>query len=269
MKILIVGIARSGTSALYFKLKQALPDTTWCLYEPPRFDSTDPGGLPDVLAKIVIGPADKFDYTSFCGFDRKIMIVRDPRDNLISRLLYHPCATAAFRADRAKIAVFLNTLRCKEADPRSVSVVELMDWFHFLTGLCRREWLTMMYDIALDFHRANDEFVVCKYEDFIAGRNGTIGDYLGISLPPGEAVVAAQYQHVVRTKSAHNWKDWFTPDDVDYFAPYLKPFMAAYGYADDWELAEKPHIDPAHTSEFVRRSVAIRQAQELSHAQAA
>jgi hypothetical protein len=106
MKTLIVGIARSGTSALYFKLKQALPETTWCLYEPPCFDSSDPGGSPSVLAKIVIGPPGEFDYTSFRDFDKKIMIVRDPRDNVVSRVLYGPCATEVFRRDKAKIARF-------------------------------------------------------------------------------------------------------------------------------------------------------------------
>ena len=65
MKTLIVGIARSGTSALYFKLKQALPESTWCLYEPARFDPTDPGSSANVLAKIVIGRPGAFDYTSF------------------------------------------------------------------------------------------------------------------------------------------------------------------------------------------------------------
>src|SRR5258708_35181889 len=101
MKTLIVGIARSGTSALYFKLKQALPETTCCLYEPPCFDPSDPGGSPNVLAKIVIGPPGEFDYTSFREFDKKIMIVRDPRDNVVSGVLYGPCATEVFRRDKA------------------------------------------------------------------------------------------------------------------------------------------------------------------------
>ena len=40
--------------------------------------------------------------------------------------------------------------------------------------------------------------------------------------------------------------------------PWSPPFMAAYGYGDDWTLAAEPHISPAHGSEFVRRSVELR-----------
>lgn len=261
MRTLITGIARSGTSALYFKLKQALPETTWCLFEPPHVDASDLYRHPDVLAKVIIGPPADFDYAPFRGFDRKIMIVRDPRDNLVSRLLYHPCGTVTFRTDPTKVAAFTDALRLKEADPRSVSVAALIELLHALTGAYRLEWSTRIYDLALDFHRANDDFVVCKYEDFVAGRYAVLEDCLQIRLPPGDADVTAQYRHVERTKAANSWRDWFTADDVAYFRPRLARFMAAYGYADDWTLATAPQISPAHGSDFVWCSVAQRNAQ--------
>lgn len=258
MKTLIVGIARSGTSALYFKLKKALPESTWCLYEPAHFDPSDPGSSANVLAKIVIGRPGEFDYASFRQFDKKIMMVRDPRDNIVSRILYAPCATEAFRTDEAKVAAFTDALLRKEADPRSISVVALSDLFRRLNGLGGASRPTMLHDLALDFHRANDDFTVCTYEDLIAGVYAAIEDYLGIALPGGEADVTAQYEHVVRTKGANDWKNWFTADDVAYFRPRLAAFMRAYGYADDWTLAAEPHISPAHGSEFVWRSIALR-----------
>jgi len=261
MRTLITGIARSGTSALYFKLKQALPETTWCLFEPPQFDSSELYRHPDVLAKIVIGPPADFDYAPFRGFDRKIMIVRDPRDNLISRLLYHPCGTAMFREDAIKVATFANALRLKEADPRGVSVSALIELIHVLTGRYRLDRSAALYDLALDFHRADDDFVVCKYEDFVAGRYAVLEDYLDVRLPAGEADVTEQYRHVERTKASDSWRHWLTADDVDFFRPRLAPFMAAYGYADDWILAAEPRISSAHGSDFVRRSVAQRNAQ--------
>jgi hypothetical protein len=51
MRTLITGIARSGTLALYFKLKEALPETTWYLFEPRHIDAADLHLHPDVLAK--------------------------------------------------------------------------------------------------------------------------------------------------------------------------------------------------------------------------
>jgi hypothetical protein len=40
--------------------------------------------------------------------------------------------------------------------------------------------------------------------------------------------------------------------------------MQTYGYADDWALSNAPLIRRAHSSAFVRRSVAIRRKQDLS-----
>lgn len=261
MKILIVGLARTGTSALYFKVKRALPQATWCLYEPPRFDPSDPGGAPDVLAKIVIGPPDQFDYMSFRNFDKKIMLVRDPRDSIVSRILYRPCGSKAFRQNEAMVIAFVDALCRKEVDPRSVSLLNLVDLFRNLTG---EDWLprfTALYALALDFHHHNSDFAVYKYEDFIAGRYEAIEDYLGIALPEGEADVTSQYEHVVRTKAAHDWKNWFTAEDVAFFRPYLASYMRAYSYLDDWTLAAEPRIRPEHSSEYVRRSVELRRQQ--------
>jgi len=97
MRTLITGIARSGTSALYFKLRDALPETTWCLFEPRHIDAAHLYRHPDVLAKVIIGPPADFDYEPYRGFDPKIMIVRDPRDNLVSRL-------SMIRAGRRRLA---------------------------------------------------------------------------------------------------------------------------------------------------------------------
>ena len=258
MKILIVGLARSGTSALYFKIKEALPKNTWCLYEPQRFDPSDPGGAPEVLAKILIAPPNIFDYPSFRDFDKRIMIVRDPRDSLVSRILYRPCGSQAFRGNEAKVAAFTEALRRKEADPRSISLLALIDLFGRLIG---EDWLprvTMLTGLALEFHRNNGGFFVYKYEDLVARSYAAIEDYLGIVLPLGEADVAPQYQHVVRTKAAHDWQNWFTAEDVAFFRPHLASYMRAYGYPDDWTLADEPRIRPEHGSEFVQRSVALR-----------
>ncbi len=262
MKILIVGLARSGTTALYFKIKAALPERTWCLYEPPRFDPSDPGGAPDVLAKILIAPPNTYDYESFRGFEKKIMIVRDPRDGIVSRILYRPCGSRAFRQDEAKVAAVIDALRQKEADPRSISLLALTDLYRRLTG---EVWLARSPELiahAIEFHRNNSDLIAYKYEDLIAGDYAAIEDHLGVVLPAGEADITAQYEHVVRTKAAHDWKNWFTAEDVAFFRPRLLPYMRAYDYPDDWTLAAEPRIRPEHSSEYIRRSVALRRQQD-------
>jgi hypothetical protein len=262
VKIIITGIGRSGTSALFSKLQQALPPTTWCLFEPSELDPSALVAVPDVLAKILIGAPYLSDPAGLRAFDKKILIVRDPRDNLVSRLLYRPCGTAEIRSDEVKVAAFIDALRAKEADPRSISMQALFELTYSLSGPYHPDRATALQALALDFHRNNDGLVVCKYEDFIAGRHAIIENYLGIRLPDGEAPVPAPYRHAARTKAAGDWRHWFTADDVTFFRPRLEPFMAAYGYADDWTLAADPQIDPGQSSDFVRRSVAARRQQD-------
>jgi hypothetical protein len=255
MKTLIVGLARSGTSALLFKLKDALPPTTLSLFEPSAFDPSHPTTSENVLVKILIGSQI---FGSFRDFDKKILLVRDPRDNLVSRLLYHPTGMAALRNDQTKMDTFVEALRDKEADPGSISFRGLFDLAFRLSGRYRPDRAVELYTTALDFHCEHQDLFVYKYEDFIIGRYAAIESYLGTALTAGEATVAAPYQHVERAKAANDWKHWFTADDVSYFRPRLSAYMDAYGYVDDWTLVDEPHIHPQHGSEFVRRSVAMR-----------
>jgi hypothetical protein len=215
-----------------------------------------------MLAKILIAPPNSFDYASFRDFEKRIMIVRDPRDNLVSRILFRPGGSQAFRRDETNVAAFTQALRRKEADPRSISLLALIELFGQLTG---EDWLprfTMLTGLALDFHHDNGDFIVYKYEDLVAGNYAAIKDYLGIVLPVGEADVTPQYEYVERTKAARDWQNWFTAEDVAFFRPHLAPYMRAYGYPDDWTLAAEPCIRPEHGSDYVRHSVAFRSRQE-------
>ncbi len=267
VKILIVGLPKSGTTALFSKLREALPADTPSLFEPRRFDL--PETETTVLAKILIGQAGDVDYASFRPFEHRILIVRDPRDHLVSRLLYRACADPEFREDDSKVSRFIETMRQKEAHPRSLSLLDLLDRYNGLRAegqppspppksALPRSWATGSYLMALDFHRREGAFLVCKYEDVVAGRYEPIEHYLGMRLPPGEAVVAEQYRHVAQTKGSGDWRYSLTTADVDFFRPFLLPYMHAYGYEDEWTLAAEPRIPPEHASEFVERSVAHR-----------
>src|SRR5690606_15023024 len=85
-KIVIAGQGKSGTAALFHKIRAAVPDSTRLLFEPRAYEPEPDDG--HVLAKVLIDPPGYVDFSTFEPFDKKILIVRDPRDNLISRLLY-------------------------------------------------------------------------------------------------------------------------------------------------------------------------------------
>ena len=223
-----------------------------------HFNPSDGAGSANVLAKIVIGLPGEFDYASFRQFDRKIMMVRDPRDKSSAVFSMHPVRRRRSARTRRRSPPL--PARCSARKPIPVVYPSWLcpTCFVVSTDWTGAFWLTMLHDLALDFHRANDDSLVYSYEDFIAGRYAAIEDYPPFALPGGEADVTAQYEHVVRTKMANDWKNWFTADDVAYFRPRVAAFMRAYGYADDWTLATEPQISAAHGSEFVRRSIALR-----------
>src|SRR5688500_13798519 len=129
MRILIAGQAKSGTTALYYALKQTLPRKYTCLFEP--HSTTAAAGDRHVLAKVLINPTLRPD--AFETFDRKILIVRDPRDNLVSRLLY-AVFDREFFADDGKVRVFVERLERKRRDPAGVPLRELLQVLGDLSG---------------------------------------------------------------------------------------------------------------------------------------
>ena len=96
----------------------------------------------------------------------------------------------------------------------------------------------------MKFLDENSDFFVFKYEDYIAGSMALLGDYLGFQLKDTNSV-PRDFSFVARTKKSGDWQNWFLDEDVDYFRPYLRPYMDKYGYPDDWTLPDKPTLDPA------------------------
>ena len=92
----------------------------------------------------------------------------------------------------------------------------------------------------------------------MSGNYSALECNLRLTLAPGDVAVAEQYEYVARTKQSGDWRHWFTRSDVDFFRPYLLSYMRAYGYADQWSLADRPTIATEHASKFVLRTVAQR-----------
>jgi hypothetical protein len=277
MKVVIYGLAKSGTTALFYRIKNSLPRDAVCLFETRAFDpraaKSRPlarllrgGGEPDVLAKVLpFRPSEPADAASFDGFDKQILLVRDPRDRLVSRTLYVAYHSTFYHRDAA-LAAFIELLRKKEADPRAVSLRELLKTFARLNGdeFSFDDWAA---DYArhsvrapLDFHDCHRELFVCKYEEMVGGRLGALEAYLGLKLK--ESAVAAEHRRVARTKASGNWRDWLTPEDVEYLRPVLEPYLERY-YADaGWNLSARPDIPAEFGSGYVLRIVNERRAAE-------
>ena len=73
-----------------------------------------------MLAKVLpFRPNDPADADSFSHFEKQILIVRDPRDRIISRLLYGIYDSNFFHHNN-KVTAFLEILRHKESESSSI-----------------------------------------------------------------------------------------------------------------------------------------------------
>jgi hypothetical protein len=255
VKILVVGQPKSGTTALYSALEQSLPGHYTRLFEPDRYAADN--GDEFVLAKILIRPTMVID--DFQGFQKKILLVRDPRDNLVSALLYAIYNLGAMN-DR-KIRPFMKLLERKRKTPASVSLIAL---YAGLSALADEEMLLrniLRHQAVLGYEALRESSFVYKYEDFVAGRYRPLEEYLGFELRFSGEVDTA-YRRVVRTKGSGDWQNWFTAQDVAHFRPLFNQYLVRHGYDLEWALNPKPRILPEHSTEYVMRLVREKRALE-------
>lgn len=257
--IAICGQGRSGTTALFFKIKQALPPGYSHLFEPSAAELTRSIAEARPLLVKTLGPGLLPVVRSF---RRRILLTRDPRDQLVSLLLYH----GAYHISRERLAAghaerCLELLRQKERDPRSISLCRLLQAVTFpdedpgwvLANLPGHA--ESLIDASL-----NQGFFRLRYEDLVAHRLDALRTYLNLDLED-DVAVADEFRRVVRTRKAGQWRHWLTPEDVASLRPLLRRTMVVFRYEDDWQLAAQPVIEPSHCSEYFARVLAERREQ--------
>lgn len=270
MKVVIFGLAKSGTTALFYKIKNSLGRDTIALFEPASYGAVDRvrellrlarrGEVPrHVVAKVLPWDSKPVRLEDFGRFDRQVILVRDPRDRLVSHLLYRSY-NAAFVRDDAAVARFLELLREKETDPRSVPMMKLLTKFDQLERAAGSpaSWRERYEDCGviapMRFHDQRPTLPVFRYEQLVDEDFGSLEAVLGFPLG-GSAAVPSTLQRVVRTKSYGAWRNWFTPEDVETLGPVLTPYLERYYPGAQWNLASSPSIKPEHGSLFVERVI--------------
>lgn len=273
MKIVIYGVGKSGTSALFYKVKNSLPSPTIALFEPSSFGLRDRvrHGLraairghfrPNVIAKVLPCDPRPVRVRDFDGFDRQVLLVRDPRDVLISSMLYRSYHAAGF--DRDDLAMeFLELLRRKEAAPQAVPLIDVIQASERQLQTTSQPWAkryaAQAVERPLAFHASRPRLPVFHYEQMIDGQFEPLEDILGFPLK-GSHTVPPALERVVRTKARGTWRNWFTPSDVDAIRPILQPYLDRYYPKADWDLDSAPRIDSNHGSRYVVRLINERRA---------
>ena len=270
MKIVIYGLAKSGTSALFYKIRNSLPAGTITLFEPKAY--TISGRImgraralwrrnltPDVLAKVLPWEKGPVRLGDFERFDRQILIVRDPRDRIVSGLLYRSFNARFVRGEAAALE-WLRLLRRKESEPGSISMLELVEAFDAMERAAgvQSHWVDRYQENGvtrpLRFHNERPHLHVFRYEQLIEERFEDLEAFLGIRLA-GSATVPPLLGRVVRTKGSGAWRHWFTPEDVEAFRPMFQPYLDHYYPAADWGLGAPGSLDPELGSRYVERVI--------------
>lgn len=264
IKIAIFGQYRSGTTGLLYKIKNSLPDTTRVLNEPEVYIPEDNDSQCFVLAKVIAGIVDgkeTADYGSFVDFDKKVYIVRDPRDWSISGTMFLIQQEPSIYNNDKNINKVIEILKKKEQDPKSISVVELLEYLmSFIPGQSieiLRGWLIGQYKWLIGFEKRLDDYSLIKYEEFVDNKLTNIEKYLGLELA-GDAQVDSQNKHVVRTKGYGDWRNWYTQEDIEFFRPIFMDYMEKYNYENEWKLNEIQVIKPEFCSEYATKTIKMR-----------
>lgn len=258
MRIAILGMAKSGTTALFYKCRAAMPADTVEWFERPLLE---PPTAQHVLYKGLLNALKRLDLSHLHRFDRRILITRDPRDRIVSGTLYRVFDCLPFCASDDGVRELLEMLGRKQRDPRAITLREILDRLIAWNGGRPDEFLARAQrtnDYAMATHEAFPDLHALSYEDLVDGNIAGLERHLGLALGSEQATVPPGRSRVVRSRRHGNWRHWLCPSDIDWLRPTFLPFMDRYGYPDDWTLAAEPVITAEHSTEYVRRLVRER-----------
>jgi hypothetical protein len=260
MKILILGLGKSGTTAMLYKVAGGLPNC-----------QAFSGGKPGKYIGDYENAVYKHTYEERKGksfelyrehlrkehYDRKIWMARDPRDVAISRMLYR-WHRGNF-GHRKQYEAHLSRILKKELDPGSIPFYEICrytgydGWPRDKEAVFKEEQIR--YQRMREFVEIlGDDWFMFRYEDMVDKKFDALNAYLGFETEAdGEVPSGTGKEKVVRKKAYGDWRHWYTAEDVMLFKPAYTPYMEVVGYnCDDWEISDQQVIEPEFSSEYMQ-----------------
>jgi len=257
-RILIVSLARCGSSAIYELVKKNLSKDCTSFFE-PTYDIFINQVLPcleqnnDTCAKVILRPYLAFEKRFEDKFNHVIGLVRDPRDNLISRLLFR-MVSPAFVENGRVYEELLPLFEQKVENPDSISVCELfkrMEKTKLMEPMIENR-VRQNLDLFMHWHSNCKICTIYKYEEFIRGC------FEKISFMIGSTHFSTNFNEVVnpsirRSAKFGEWRQWFTQSDIEFLRPRFNKYMDVYGYEDDWALEENQSISHETSIDYIRK----------------
>jgi hypothetical protein len=261
MKIMILGLGKSGTTALLYKVAAGLPGC-----------QAFSGGRPGKYVGDYENAVYKHTYEARKGkdfdlyrehlsnerYDRRIWISRDPRDAAVSRMLYR--WHRGYAGHKKHYLSHLELVRKKEQDPLSVPFIEICryaghdGWPVAAEDVIEEE--RIRYEEMGNFVRTlGSDWFLFTYEDMVGGNYAALNDYLGFEIGKDmEIPESTGKAKVIRKKATGDWRHWFTREDIDRFKSVYLPYMELTGYdCDDWLTSPNPVIEPEFSSLYMQR----------------
>ena len=259
MKIFILGTGKSGTTALLYKVAGGLPNS-----------HAFSGGRPGKYVGDFENAVYKHTYDERKGknfelysqhlkkehYDRKIWMARDPRDAAVSRMLYR--WHRGILGHKKQFNAHLELVLKKEQDPQSVSFHEICQytgydvWPRSIEAMIEEERVRNQ-NMADFVKKLDDDWFIFKYEDMVDKNFAALNDYLGFETEThAEVPSGSGKEKVIRKKAYGDWRHWFTAKDVELLKFAYMPYMEAVSYnCQDWELSQKPAIEPQFSSDYM------------------
>ena len=260
MQVMLLGVGKSGTTAILYKIAEGLPNC--------RAFS---GGMPGKYVGNYENAVYKHTYEERKGkgfdtyrrhfavqsYDRKIWMARDPRDVAVSRILYRFHKGTLLR--KKQFEAYYRLILEKEKDPRSIPFYEIYRHAGHGAWPVSKETVaaeeTLRYGRMRDFVKSlGSDWLIYKYEDMVQENFEPINRYLGFELKwKAEVPKGSGKDKVVRKKGFGDWRHWFTEEDIALLTPAYLPYMEAVGYdGGDWATADRPFIEPRYSSLYVK-----------------
>lgn len=270
MRTVIYGLPKSGTTYLFSLLAEAMGRNKNLVesFEPRFIDDNNrlhrnDGQFWDesdnMLVKILYADTNNKSgwegdkaMKAFDSYDKKIFIIRDPRDRWISAFFYRWFHRHNPNPEHYKRAYELS--KSKENDPAGIPFYKLLSsdsiFLKRWAGDYRKN-LKILSDF-INTIRARGWFII-SYEDIVDENWTGLENYLDFSLESKHGI-RPSFMHVSRTKSYGNWRRWFTSEDVDFFSPIFNDFLKDQEYdSEDWYLENTNSLPSAEGSEYMKR----------------
>ena len=267
-RVLVLGRAKTGTTVISKTIQHSIPRAR-CFLEPKQLSFFENAAWAEeqqrVVVKLIVEHWNAFPeereliIQNGCAlkFSHKVAIVRDPRDEIISRLYYYllPYVRRA-GYDRNQVDAWLAVLREKECNPSAMPVIEMIRRLASITG-------EPVSSVPAEIGRIGEYFQllerwrhlvhVVRYEDFMSGHSSALEAYLGFALSQDRSVEGFEWTR--RSMTVDNWKQMFTAEDVEFYRNALAESMGRCGYTD-WKLETPPKLDASTGSDYVEALIA-------------